>query len=123
MRPEHFFNLADLSGGIQRELAPGITTRIFTGEHAMVSVVRIEADVCGTLHQHPEEQWGFCLEGSGKRIQGDDVVDIAPGDFWRTPGLTPHTVQAGPQGLVVLDVFAPPRTAYTKPGSGFAADD
>ncbi len=119
MRPENFFSLADLSSGVFRELAPGITTRIFSGEHAMLSVVTIAPGTRGTLHHHPEEQWGFCLEGSGQRIQGDDVVEIAAGDFWRTPGGVPHTVESGAQGLVVLDVFAPPRKAYTEPGSGF----
>jgi hypothetical protein len=31
----------------------------------------------------------------------------------------PHTMQAGSEGLVVIDVFAPPREEYKKPGSGF----
>jgi quercetin dioxygenase-like cupin family protein len=123
MRPENFFSLADLSNGVFRELAPGITTRIFSGEHAMLSLVTIAPGARGTLHHHPEEQWGFCLEGSGLRIQGDDVVEIASGDFWRTPGGVPHTVESGPEGLVILDVFAPPRKTYTRPGSGFSDGD
>ncbi len=123
MRPENFFNLDDMTAGTPRELAPGITTTVYTGDHAMVSVVRFEPNARGVMHHHPEEQWGFCLEGTAVRYQGDDAVDVARGDFWRTPGDVPHTMQAGPDGLVVLDVFAPPRRAYEKPGSGFAADD
>lgn len=120
---DNFFNLADLSQGIARELGPGISTRIFPGDHAMVSVVRVEPGAVGTLHQHPEEQWGLMLEGSAVRVQGDAEIAVTKGDFWRTPGDVPHTVRAGPEGAVILDVFSPPRTAYTKPGSGFAADD
>ncbi|MEM9601468.1 MAG: cupin domain-containing protein [Pseudomonadota bacterium] len=119
---QHFFNLNDAEGGIERELAPGITTRVYNGEHAMVSIVRFEPNIRGTLHHHPEEQWGLCVEGGGKRFQGEQVVDVSPGDFWRTPGGVPHTMEAGDAGLVVMDVFAPPRTAYTQPGSGFAAE-
>ena len=37
---DEFFNLNDPAQGIQRELAPGITTRIFPGEQAMLSIGR-----------------------------------------------------------------------------------
>lgn len=117
-----FFNLDAQDQGVFRELAPGITTRVFPGDHAMLSVVRFAPGAEGTLHQHPEEQWGVCLSGSGIRVQGGTRTPVAVGDFWRTPGGTPHTMVAGPEGLMVLDVFAPPRRAYETPGAGFAAD-
>lgn len=119
---ENFFNIDDLTQGIGRDLGPGLSTRIFAGDHAMVSVVRVEPGAVGTLHHHPEEQWGLMLEGSAVRVQGDVEMAVKKGDFWRTPGNVPHTIRAGPDGAVILDVFSPPRTAYTKPGSGFAAD-
>ena len=121
MRPENFFNLNELEGGTPRELAPGVTTTIYTGDHAMISVVRIEPNARGVLHHHPQEQWGFCLGGSGTRTQGDVEFAVSRGDFWRTPCNLPHTIEAGEDGLVVLDVFAPPRREYEKAGSGFAA--
>ena len=123
MQDKLFFNVDSAEGGISRELAPGITTTIFAGEHAMISVVRFESKARGTLHHHPEEQWGYCLSGSGVRFQGDEEVPVKSGDFWRTPGNLPHTMAAGEQGMVVIDIFAPPRTAYRKPGSGFAASE
>lgn len=123
MRPENFFNLDDLEAGVPRHLAPGITTTIYTGDHAMLSVVRFEPNSRGTLHHHPQEQWGVCLKGTGVRTQGDLDVEVAKGDFWRTPGNTPHTMQSGPDGLVVLDVFAPPRREYETAGSGFAVSE
>lgn len=122
MRPENFFNLDDDAGGVPRVLAEGLKTTVFAGDQAMISVVRIEPGAAGTLHHHPEEQWGVCLEGAGVRTQGGEEVPVAKGDFWRTPGGVPHTMRAGPDGMVVLDVFAPPREAYKKPGSGFASD-
>ena len=123
MQEQLFFNIDSTEGGIDRELAPGITTTIFPGEQAMLSIVRFEANAAGTLHHHPEEQWGYCLSGSGVRFQGDDRVPVKPGDFWRTPGELPHTMQAGDGGMVVIDIFAPPRKAYTKAGSGFAMSE
>ncbi len=116
---ETFFNIDDLTQGLARDLAPGISTRVFAGDHAMLSVVRLDPGAEGTLHQHPEEQWGLLIEGSAVRVQGDEEVAVEKGDFWRTPGGVPHTIRAGADGAVVLDVFSPPRSAYTRPGSGF----
>lgn len=118
-KADNFFRLDDSSQGLARALAPGVSTRIFPGEHAMLSVVRIEPNAEGTLHQHSEEQWGVLLDGSAVRIQGGEEIAVRQGDFWRTPGGTPHTMRAGPDGATVLDVFAPPRGSYAKPGSGF----
>ena len=117
-----FFDLDDLTQGLQRELAPGITTRIFPGDQAMLSVVRLAPHAEGKLHHHPEEQWGVMLEGSGLRSQDGQDIAVKKGDFWRTPGNVPHSLRAGPDGAVVLDVFSPPREEYRKAGSGFGTE-
>ena len=39
MANENFFNLDALDQGISRELAEGMTTRVFPGDEAMISVV------------------------------------------------------------------------------------
>ena len=113
---DEFHNIDDTNSGIRRELGPGLNTRIYTGEQAMLSIVTIAPNAKGELHRHPEEQWGLLLEGSGVRIQGDEQITVKKGDFWRTPGNTLHTFQAGPSGARVLDIFSPPRPDYRKPG-------
>ena len=118
---QEFHNLDEAGDGLFRELAPGVTTRIFTGEQAMLSVVSIAPNGMGTMHHHPEEQWGVLLEGSAIRYQGGEEIAVSKGDFWRTPGNVPHTMKAGPDGAKVLDVFSPPRPEYKKAGSGFGA--
>jgi quercetin dioxygenase-like cupin family protein len=114
-----FFNLSDPDQGIPRQLAEGIAARVFAGEQAMLSLVTLTAGAEGKIHQHPEEQWGVMLEGSGVRIQDGREVPIQAGDFWRTPGGVPHGIKAGPFGAKVLDIFAPPRAEYRKAGQGF----
>jgi quercetin dioxygenase-like cupin family protein len=116
-----FHHVDDTSDGLFRELAPGLTTRIFAGEHSMLSIVTIAPNAAGTLHHHPEEQWGLLLEGSAIRVQGNEEIPVRKGDFWRTPGNVPHTMRAGPEGARVLDIFSPPRPEYKKPGSGFGS--
>ena len=73
---KYFNNINDLDSGIKRELAEGVSTRIFCGEHAMLSLVDIEPNAKGKIHSHPEEQWGFLIEGSGIRIQGGEKIEI-----------------------------------------------
>ena len=114
-----FFNLHDDSQGIKRELTTGINTRIFAGDNVMLSVVRIEAHSEGTLHSHPEEQWGVVLEGACIRIQDGQEISAKAGDFWRTRGGIEHSVRTGDQACVVLDIFSPPRQEYKQAGGGY----
>jgi len=114
---ENFFNLDAMEQGINRELAEGMTTRVFPGDDAMISIVRIDANKSGKIHAHPQEQWGFCVRGSGTRIQAGEEVPVSAGDFWRTPGNVEHGFSAGPEGAVIYDVFAPPHDAV-RPQSG-----
>ena len=115
----NFFHINDLTQGLVRQLTNEITTRIFPGDQAMLSVVRIDPNAHGTLHSHPEEQWGYMIEGSATRIQDGQHIPVEKGSFWRTPGNVEHSVIAGPEGCVIQDVFAPPREEYKTPGSGF----
>ena len=92
---------------------------MFCGEQAMLSVVRIEPHTTGKVHSHPEEQWGVLLKGACVRIQGGEEVAMTAGDFWHTPGGVPHGIRTAESGATVLDVFAPPREEYRKPGEGF----
>jgi len=117
-----FFNINDLSQGIARELTDGVSTRIFAGENAMVSVVRITANRRGQIHSHPEEQWGLLLEGDGIRIQGGKEYQVGPGDLWCTPENTEHGFIAGENGAVILDIFSPPREEYKIQGRGYGVD-
>jgi quercetin dioxygenase-like cupin family protein len=113
------FNLADAAQGIARKLGEGITTRIFPGENVMLSVVRIEPHAAGSVHSHPQEQWGVLLEGECVRIQDGEERAMRAGDFWHTPGGVSHGIRTGAVGATVLDIFSPPREEYRKPGEGF----
>lgn len=116
---KEFFNLNDPEQGIRRDLGPGLNTRIFVGDHSMLSVVTLEPNAQGAIHSHPQEQWGVLLEGDAVRIQDGEEVRVKAGDFWRTPGGVAHGIRAGAQGARILDVFSPPREEYKKAGSGF----
>ncbi len=120
-KAEWVFQIRGDDRGIPRKLAEGIAARVFPGRQAMLSVVQLEPHSEGVMHSHPEEQWGVLLEGRCVRIQGGEEVEMAPGDFWRTPGGVPHSVRTGDEAALVLDIFSPPREDYRKAGEGFGA--
>ena len=123
MADDGFYNIKDMTQGLRRELSNGISTRIFFGENVMVSVVEVAANTEATPHNHPEEQWGFILEGECVRIQGGREVTARAGDFWHTPGGMTHTVRTGDQPAVILDIFSPPRKVYETPGKGYGTEE
>ena len=114
-----FFNINNFDQGIRRQLTEGIVARIFPGQQAMLSLVKIEPNAQGKLHSHVQEQWGFLIEGSIKRVQDGLTVEVFKGDFWRTPSGVEHGVIGGPNGALILDIFAPPRPEYSRQGTGF----
>lgn len=111
----------EMEGGLPRKLQDGITTNIFFGQNIMLSIAEIAPNTISTIHSHPEEQWGYLLEGECIRMQDGEEVAMKQGDFWYTPGNTPHGVRTGKNHAVIMDIFSPPRGAYTKPGEGLAA--
>ncbi|MGH7324849.1 MAG: cupin domain-containing protein [Candidatus Rokuibacteriota bacterium] len=109
------------TGGIVRELAPGLSARVFPGVNAMLSVVTLEPHAVSPIHSHPQEQWGVCLEGEWVRIQDGVEHHVKAGDFWQTPPNVPHGGRALDRRCVVLDIFAPPREEYRQAGRGLGA--
>jgi quercetin dioxygenase-like cupin family protein len=94
---------------------------VFFSNQIMLSVADIAPHTEPSIHSHPEEQWGYLLEGACVRIQNGEEVVMEKGDFWRTPANTPHGVRTGESGAKILDIFNPPRGAYKTPGEGLAA--
>jgi len=118
-RPNWVFNRHDDAQGIARQLAEGLSARIFVGDNSMLSIVQIEPYSQGKIHSHPEEQWGVLLEGECVRIQDGAEIAVKAGDFWYTPGNVLHGIRTEAQGAVVLDIFSPPRPEYRNTGEGF----
>ena len=113
------FSLHGDARGIARKLGEGLDANIFPGENVMLSVVHVAPNSTGTIHSHPEEQWGVLLEGKCTRIQNGEEVEATAGEFWCTPGGVSHGVRTGATAAVILDIFSPPRAEYKKAGSGF----
>jgi unsaturated pyranuronate lyase len=99
----------DLAGIGPQQLFDGFLARAVHGERLTLAVVEIEPHAVLPEHDHANEQFGIVLRGTASFRVGDETRELGPGDIWRIPADTPHSLVAGPEGADVIDVFSPPR--------------
>jgi quercetin dioxygenase-like cupin family protein len=87
----------------------GVHGRTVHGDRLTLSVIELDPDSVVPEHRHEHEQLGLCLGGSLRFRVGDETRELQAGDTWSIPSDVPHEVHVGPDGAVVLDVFAPTR--------------
>src|SRR5262245_32326602 len=90
----------------------GILARTVHGKLATVSLVELDADTIVPEHSHENEQLGFLIDGAVRFRAGDEVRDLEPGSFWCIAANLPHSVVVGPDGAVLIEVFAPVRADW-----------
>lgn len=92
--------------------AAGVNMSPLAGERAMLNYIAMEPGSVVPLHSHPHEQLGYVLSGSiTLSIAGEPTV-LGPGHGYTLAGGVEHSGTAGPEGCVVVDVFAPVREDY-----------
>ena len=102
-------NLVDLADMTPIQVWEGVVARRVQGEKLTLAVVELAANSVVPEHRHANEQCGLVIEGEVRfRIDGEERV-LGPGGTWRILGDVPHEVHTGPEGAVVIDVFAPAR--------------
>ena len=85
----------------------------------MRAEVQVQPNIKSNNHSHEQEQGGYIISGSATSIQDGKHIEVSAGDFWCSPGNVEHGIIGGPEGAVILDIFAPPRPEYTKSGKGY----
>jgi quercetin dioxygenase-like cupin family protein len=94
----------------------GVLARTVEGEQCSLAVVELDPGSVVAEHSHANEQLGLVIRGSVSFRVGDETRDLGPGDAWTIPPHAPHEVHAGPDGAVVVDVFAPARDDWKAHG-------
>jgi quercetin dioxygenase-like cupin family protein len=101
--------LDDLAGLELLAVWDGIHARTIEGERCAFAVVELDPGAVVPEHSHEHEQLGIVLDGSVSFRIEDETRELRTGGTWRIPPNAPHEVHAGPEGAVVIDVFAPAR--------------
>lgn len=105
-------DLADLADIPPIQVFEGVRVRRVQGELVTLAVVELQPDAVVPEHRHPNEQHGMVITGQMDfRIGGERRI-LGPGGTWRIRSDVPHEAQAGPEGAVVIDVFAPIRADW-----------
>jgi quercetin dioxygenase-like cupin family protein len=87
----------------------GIHGRVVHGDSLTLGIIELDANTVVPEHRHEHEQLGMCLTGSVQFRVGDETKELRAGETWSIPSNVPHEVRVGPEGAVVIDVFAPTR--------------
>ena len=90
----------------------GILARAIHGRDATLAVVELAPDSIVGSHTHANEQLGIVLRGSMTFTIGGETRALVAGDLYRIPSNMPHEATTGPEGAVVIDVFAPVREEW-----------
>ena len=89
-----------------------VVAREIHGEASTLAVVELGPGAVVPEHQHPNEQLGLVIRGTLEFRVGSETKKLGPGATWCIPSDVPHEVRAGPEGAVVVDVFAPVRSDW-----------
>ncbi|MGH3064851.1 MAG: cupin domain-containing protein [Gaiellaceae bacterium] len=104
--------LDDLAGIRPLKVWDGVLARSVDGEQLNLAVIELDPGSIVPEHSHENEQLGMVISGSVRFRVGTEVRELGPGGTWRIPANTPHEVHTGPDGAVVIDVFAPARADW-----------
>ena len=94
---------------------PGIDGRVLNGERITMALVDLAPHQPVQEHQHHNEQMGFVIRGEMEMRVGDETRRLGVGETYTIPSNTLHAVvDTGPEGCVVMDIFAPVRDDWEK---------
>ena len=105
-------NLVELAEMTPIQVWDGVVARRVQGDQLTLAIVELAPNAVVPEHRHPNEQCGLVIEGEVTFRVADETRVLGPGGTWRILGDVPHEVTTGPEGAVVIDVFAPPRTDW-----------
>jgi quercetin dioxygenase-like cupin family protein len=99
------------------ELVAGITARSQTGEQMSSTLFMLEPGAVVPEHAHPNEEFGYVVEGHLTVWCEDEQFDVGPGGSFFVAANQPHRAIASAAGCRLLECYAPPRLP-TPPTTG-----
>jgi quercetin dioxygenase-like cupin family protein len=100
---------ADVGSLPPQQIWEGVLGRALHGAGVTLSLLELEPGSIVPTHSHANEQLGILLEGSLNFTIGGETSDVHPGGTWNIGAHVPHSVVTGPDGAVLVEVFAPAR--------------
>ena len=89
-----------------------VRARRIEGDRMTFALVELAANSAVPEHRHDNEQIGMVIQGRVTFTIEDETRTLGAGGTWRIPSGAAHHVGVGPEGAVVIDVFAPARSDW-----------
>jgi quercetin dioxygenase-like cupin family protein len=89
---------------------------VISDQRLSLGVVELDPGAVAREHHHEHEQLGMVIRGTMTFRIGDETRELGRGETWTIPSNVPHEATAGPEGAVVIDVFAPVREDWVALG-------
>ena len=89
-----------------------VQARVIVGQKASLAVVELAPNAIVPEHHHEHEQLGLCIKGSVIFTIAGERRELGPGGTWRITSNLPHDAVAGPDGAILVDIFAPVRADW-----------
>ena len=103
-------NLIDMAGVPVIDVwGETVRARRIEGERVTLALIELAPDSVVPGHRHENEQLGMVITGTVTFTIGDETRVLGPGGSWRIPSNVHHQVSVGPEGAMVIDIFAPTR--------------
>ncbi len=87
----------------------GLRMRSWAGAGLSAVHARLAPNTAMPQHRHVAEQMGIVLEGMMTITCAHRSERVSSGTVYRIASDVPHSVQAGPEGCVIIEMFAPAR--------------
>jgi unsaturated pyranuronate lyase len=104
---------SDLGAIPPQRVWDGVVGRTVHGDRITLSYVELEPGVTVPEHSHENEQQGMVLSGSLTFTVAGETRALGPREAWCITAHVPHSVVAGPDGAVILEVFSPVRADWS----------
>lgn len=102
----------DLQGIEPQRIWDGVVARSVHGAEATLAAIELEPGAVVPEHSHVNEQTGILILGSLTFTIGGETKELRPGAAWVIPAHTPHSVEVGPDGASLVELFSPPRADW-----------
>jgi quercetin dioxygenase-like cupin family protein len=90
----------------------GVVARAVNGAEATLAAIELDPGAVVPEHSHLNEQTGILIHGQLTFTIGGETKELRPGAAWVIPAHTPHSVEVGPDGASLVELFAPPRADW-----------
>jgi quercetin dioxygenase-like cupin family protein len=104
---------SDLGAIPPQRIWDGVVGRTVHGERITLTLVELEPGVTVPEHSHENEQHGMILTGSLTFTVGGETRELGPREAWCITANVPHSVVAGADGAVLIEVFSPVRDDWS----------